>query len=106
MKIMNMPPIFMIFTLCFLIQFIRPMKNDKIKNGTAKPSTYAVIYRTPELGLVAAKPITTIRIGPVQESIQLQTPYQSEQIQEIRLDDFWIQSFFPSLKHQVEKHRE
>ena len=36
--IMIYPPIFIIFTLCLRIQFIRPMKKDRSKNGMANPN--------------------------------------------------------------------
>lgn len=64
--IIMIPPIRMMSCWRFLIHAIFVMKKERIKNGTANPNTYAIIYMTADSGLLLASVITADKIGPVQ----------------------------------------
>ena len=46
------------------IQLSLVTKNDRMKNGIAKPRTYKSIYSMPDPGLAADNPIIAPMIGP------------------------------------------
>lgn len=63
--IIKTPPAFIMKSWFFLIHFSFVIKKDNKRNGTAKPSTYNIMYGTAEPGLVPASVITAANIGPV-----------------------------------------